>query len=564
MATVLYIDHRPDERGDMLSQLLERGYDALTAECGHSGLAAALRHKPDLVLCQTELTEMSGLEVLQQLRDSGGECESTLFVLLSMEQDQQKRQHHIDLGADDSLPGDMDFGQLMAHLAARLRIIDRQTHRRERELIKLYNALTRPAPEVSISTDKDRIESMPGLPDRHTFAKIASARLLAAHEEGAETHLTLIEVPGLDVLANGAGDPAAGKLLSDIGVLLASQSGDAAGILDKDRFGLIHGNEIDSAQLRQSIDQLISDSGLDQKGVAAITAPVELSADGLSAEEAVRALVYAVNHFADQGSENFTITNLQEGIAGFLKDTVARISSLRGDINGNRIELHFQPIVELASRKPHHYEALARFPDGKSPYQTIIFAEQVGMVQELDLAICQKVIEYIEQNIHDPGTIEVAMNLSAQSIESSVFISVLRKMLSRLGNNRHQVLLEITESVQIRDFEAVSKVVRQLREDGHRVCLDDFGAGDSNFNYLRMFEVDFVKIDGVYVRDVLRSKRDQAFIRAIARLCQEIGVGTVAEFIEDGKQADSLKNLGVDFGQGHLFGKPAPHPLGRI
>ncbi len=123
------------------------------------------------------------------------------------------------------------------------------------------------------------------------------------------------------------------------------------------------------------------------------------------------------------------------------------------------------------------------------------------------------------------------------------------------------MLLEITESVQIKDYEAVSNVVRQLRADGYHICLDDFGAGDSNFNYLRIFDVDYVKIDGVYVRDVLRSKRDQAFIRAIAQLCEEINVATVAEFVEDEKQAKSLKSLGVLLGQGYLFGKPAPRPV---
>ncbi len=545
----------------MLARLLAVGYEALAVEGGQSGLAAAVRNKPDLVLCQSEMTEISGLEVMQQLRDASKECEATLFILLSEEQDQHIRQQHIEQGADDSLPNSINFDQLNMQLAARLRIVERQTQRRERELITLYNALNKQMAAVKSSpgesTDAPAIEKKPALPDRDAFTKIASERLKVAQENGVEAHLTLIEVPGLDALANSDGDAAAGKLLSAIGDLLSSQSDDSAGRLDKDRFGLVHGDEVDSKDLQQSIDRLIGDSGLDAKGIAVATAPVALSADGLSPEDAARALVYAVNRFAEQGSANFTITNLHEGIAACVEDTVARITNLRGDINGKRIDLHFQPIVELTSRELHHYEALARFPGGASPYETIVFAEQIGMVQELDLAICQKVIEFVEQNSLDISPIEVAMNLSAQSIESGVFITVMRKMLSKLGKRRGRVLLEITESAQIKDYETVSKVVQQLRQDGHRVCLDDFGAGDSNFNYLRMFEIDFVKIDGVYVRDVMRSKRDQAFIRAIARLCQEIKVGTVAEFVEDEKQAGSLKNLGVDLGQGYLFGKPS-------
>ncbi len=558
MAKVLYIDERQSDREDMLAQLLACGYEALAAEDGARGLATAFRTRPDLVLCQNEMTDMSGLQVLEQIRGAGKDCEDMLFVLLSQAEEAHIHQQHIQHGADDSLPNAMQFDHLNTLLTARLRVIERQNLRRERELIKLYNALSKQkaAPQnndVASPPPKAR----PALPDRDSFSKLATEHLKAAQVNGDDAHLTLIEVPGIEALSNTGNSAAADKLLADIGQLLASKSDGGAGQLDANRFGVVHDDNIDSADLRQSIDLLIHDSGLDVQGVSAAMAPVALSANGLNPEEAARALLYAINHFAEQGSANFTITNLQQGIAAYVDDMLGRITKLRGDIGGKRIELHFQPIVDLASREPHHYEALARFPGGGSPYQTIIFAEKIGMVQELDLAICQKILEFVEQNSHDISPIEVAMNISAQSIESSVFVTMMRKMFAKLGKARSQILLEITESVQIRDYEAVGKTVNQLRQDGHRVCLDDFGAGDSNFNYLRMFDVDFVKIDGIYVRDVMRSKRDQAFVRAIARLCKEIGVSTVAEFVEDEKQAGSLKNMGVNFGQGYLFGKPS-------
>jgi|GEM_PF-1480123 len=558
MAKVLYIDDRQTDREDMLARLLACGYDALAADDGACGLATALRTRPDLVLCQNEMTDMSGLQVLERIRRAGKDCEDMLFVLLSQAEEAHIHQQNIEHGADDSLPNSMQFDQLNTQLTARLRIIARQNQRRERELIKLYNALSKQkaAPQYdSAALPPPKVK--PALPDKDSFSKLAIDRMNAVQLNGGDAHLTLIEVPGIEALSSTDNSAAADKLLADIGQLLASKSDGGAGQLDTNRFGVVHDDEVDSADLRQSIDQLIHDSGLDAQGVSAAMAPVALSQDGINPEEAVRALVYAVNVFAEQGSANFTITNLQEGIAACVDDTLTRITKLRGHIDGKQIDLHFQPIVQLASREPHHYEALARFPDGESPYQTIVFAEKIGLVQELDLAICQKVIEFVEQNSQDISPIEVAMNISAQSVESSVFVSVMRKMLSRLGKARRQILLEITESVQIKDYEAVSKIVSQWRQDGHRICLDDFGAGDSNFNYLRMFDVDFVKIDGIYVRDVLRSKRDQAFVRAIATLCKEIGVSTVAEFVEDEKQLGSLKNLGVNYGQGYLFGKPA-------
>ncbi|MFP5469658.1 MAG: PleD family two-component system response regulator, partial [Alphaproteobacteria bacterium] len=92
MAKVLYIDERPAERGDMLLRLLAAGYEAVGAENGQSGLASAVRDRPDLVLCQSEMSGMSGLDVVRQLRDASKECEATLFILLSEEQNQDIRE----------------------------------------------------------------------------------------------------------------------------------------------------------------------------------------------------------------------------------------------------------------------------------------------------------------------------------------------------------------------------------------------------------------------------------------------------------------------------------------
>ena len=559
MVKILYIDERTERRDAMLALLTDAGYEALVAENGTSGLTGALHARPNLVLCQSDLTETPALEVMQKLRAASQEYEAILFILLAQEEDQDRRQHYLDQGADDSLPGNVDFELLNRELAARLGIVERQTRRRERELIKLFNAMNRKSSASGHSAAPDPVKK-PALPDRESFTRLAGERLKAAQEEGAGAHLTLIEVPGLDALSGSEDEDAAGRLRAEIENLLLSQAGEGAGKLDKDRFGLIEGEEADKQALQDSLHQLINTSGLQEKGVGAVIAPVTLSTDGLSQEEAARALVYAVNRFADQGSANFNITSLQESLSGCIQDTVERITSLRGNINGKHLSLHYQPIVDLHSREPHHYEALARFSDGASPYEMIVFAEQVGLAHELDYAICQKIIEFVSMNSLEPVPVDVAINLSAGSLESGVFISVMRQMFAKIGESRKTILLEITESARIKDFEAVARTIQTLRKDGFRICLDDFGAGESNFNYLRMFEVEYVKIDGIYVRDVLRSQRDQAFIRAIAHLCKDIGVHTVAEFVEEEKQAKSLKSLGVNLGQGYLFGKPAPAP----
>src|SRR5262249_37678626 len=101
-------------------------------------------------------------------------------------------------------------------------------------------------------------------------------------------------------------------------------------------------------------------------------------------------------------------------------------------------------------------------------------------------------------------------------------------------------------------------LVSRLRQRGFRVCLDDFGAGSSSFHYLNSFPVDFVKIDGKYVKNAIDSPRDRAFLKAMAQLCHDLDTATIAEMIETDAQAQLMRDLGVGYGQGYLFGKPAP------
>ena len=410
----------------------------------------------------------------------------------------------------------------------------------------------------SISADDD---TGAALPDKADFIQIAKEKMLAAGESAVDSELTLIDLPGLEEITAQGADPAvAGALRREIENFLRQQSedGESAGKLDEGRFGIVHGNAVTTEQLQRNVTSLVAASGLGKFGLTPSAQAVALTPHELSDEEAGRALVYAINSFAEKGADSFNISNLNDGMAAYIDDTVGRISDLRGTIGGKMLDLHFQPIVDLSTRHTHHYEALARFSDGRGTFETITFAEEIGMIEDFDLEVCQQALMHVRRMQSEGTLVPLAINLSAKSAESPVFVTAMRKLLKPLGSARRNIIFEITESARIRNYEQVAELVKQLQLDGHQVCLDDFGAGESNFNYLRLLEVDYVKIDGAYVKDVLRSPRDQAFIRAIAKLCQDIRVQTVAEFVEEESQAITLNNLGINHGQGYYFGKPAP------
>ncbi|MEK9971405.1 MAG: EAL domain-containing protein, partial [Ferrovibrio sp.] len=258
----------------------------------------------------------------------------------------------------------------------------------------------------------------------------------------------------------------------------------------------------------------------------------------------------------------FALHSTEESLKALLQKTVSRVRALRSAVSSRQFDLVFQPIVRLDTRTLHHYEALSRFEGGGSPFETIRLAEGVHMIGEFDLAVVHRVVEMLSERRRQGDRIDVAVNLSGHSLESAVFMAALREILADDPGLRSQLIFEITESTQITNLVHAANAVRQLRDDGHSVCLDDFGAGAASFPYLQALEVDYVKIDGAYVKalQIAGQTRDQAILKGMVWLCKELGIGTVAEMVETEDQARLLLDFGIDYGQGYLFGYPEPVP----
>lgn len=242
-------------------------------------------------------------------------------------------------------------------------------------------------------------------------------------------------------------------------------------------------------------------------------------------------------------------------------DTLQRMSAFASVIDGEDFELAFQPIVDLATGELDHFEVLSRFSGEVSPFEKIRFAEEIGIIERLDIAVCTRALALLRSP--PPGAarpLRLAVNLSGRSIANPVFIRLLLALLDQHRDLAGQLSLEITESVQLTDLAQADRVIQECRLRGFAVCLDDFGAGAASFPYLQSLIIDGVKIDGAYIRKIGQSPRDDALLRGLVRLCSDLGVDTTAEMIETATQAEFLRSIGVRHGQGWLFGKATPTP----
>ena len=377
-----------------------------------------------------------------------------------------------------------------------------------------------------------------------------------AGQDGAR-ELKLLRLDGLSGAMRHLPPDRIAMLMQEIGAALRASSlgGDAAGRLDDETFGLVARAEPGpgrDAALVADLREAFRGAGLPDGKIGPRLSRVDLDAGEMSGGDVGRALAYAMNRFVNAQREEFSIRSLRDGLTAALDDTVSRFAQSRQIIGDRRFSLVFQPVVALTGRTLHHYEALSRFPGEANTFEMVGFMEDVGLVMELDLAVCKQAIAALKQH---PG-VKLAINLSGRSVQTEAFREELRRLLAPAATLSPRLLFELTESAAVEHLEEAAAFLGWLRELGHMVCLDDFGAGAAAYSYLRRFDVDFVKIDGPFLKAARDRPRERALIRSICVLCNEIGGKVIGEMIEDEATASLAKTLGIDYGQGWLFGKP--------
>jgi len=322
------------------------------------------------------------------------------------------------------------------------------------------------------------------------------------------------------------------------------------------RYGLLPGQApLDLPTLTSAVAEILKERGVNDVSVGAMA--VGLEAEGLSQVQATRALRFALAAFARGGNDALEKAGFAGGLAGFLDSASERAAVLRRSIAERRFRMAFQPIVSIADRTPHHYEALIRPLQADDsamshPGEFVALAEAVGLTEELDWAVVSAVCEAAGA----AGGTRVACNLSGLSLQSPKFREDMKALLENTPGMAERLVVEITETAEIEQEDEAVRMIELLREHKIPVCLDDFGAGAAAFRYLRAFKVDYVKVDGIYVANALQSERDRGFIAAMVDLARTVGAQVVAERIETEEEAALMLELGVRYGQGYLFGKP--------
>ena len=269
---------------------------------------------------------------------------------------------------------------------------------------------------------------------------------------------------------------------------------------------------------------------------------------------ALRALRVAVEGCLKDGGS----VNPEQAFSAALSQTLTDAQAFKTMVRDRRFELHYQPVVDLRTGAVHHFEALSRFKGKDSPASSIRMAEEMALIDHFDVAVAEKALSRLRQP--GGGLLKIAVNVSGASLTDDRYIQALLRMTSARPEERKRLILEVTESAALSDVDAANLRLGALRSAGIKVCIDDFGAGAASYDYLRRLSVDTVKIDGSFVQGLEKDPRARTLISHLVELCRSLEVETIAEMIETQAAADVLREIGVDFGQGWLFGRAEAEP----
>ncbi len=416
-------------------------------------------------------------------------------------------------------------------------------------------------------------DPLTGLYNRRHFNNMLEYEIGRSERHGHEFALLLLDLDDFKDVNDSYGHPAGDAVLVRIAEILRChlRKGDLATRIGGDEFVVMlmetgHSGAIEVAdKLGKALRAHVFEVPGDERSfhITASIGVVVYPRDARTETDLLAGVDIAMYRAKELGKDGACTL---ESMPGQLRATrVSRdyAESLRVALREERIVPFFQPIVDCVSGEIFACETVARLqePDGRtiSAGAFIDTVEKYGLARDLDRLIIRRSLEAVAARMRAGGLpMRVFINLSAQEIQGRGVLGFAEDVCNELGIPPNRVVFEILERDAIGDMTNMRKFLAKLRTKGFAFALDDFGSGYNSFHYLRELHFEYVKIDGAFVRSIVDSTIDRALVHNLTRLCKEIGIQVVAEFVESAQILDMLRDVGVDYVQGYHVGLPRP------
>ncbi len=434
--------------------------------------------------------------------------------------------------------------------------------RREREF----------ATQLSFQASHD---TLTGLINRREFERRLDHALVSAREQGRHHAMMYLDLDQFKVVNDTCGHAAGDEFMRQISVVLQERlrEGDTLARLGGDEFGVLLENcQIENAMriadtLRQSIADFHFVVNQRTFAVGVSVGLVNMADGSLTLTEVLSAGDAACYMAKEKGRNRVQLYHPKDTELAMRHGEMEWVGRIQDALSTGRFCLYTQRIVpvDVGQRSTRMFELLVRMIDERGelvpPMAFIPAAERYNLMPQIDRWVTQKALATMAaRRIKLRESETCIINLSGASIGDERFLDFIRTELNKSGAPKGSVCFEVTETAAIANLAKATRFISELKALGCLFSLDDFGSGMSSFGYLKHLPVDFLKIDGSFVRDMLSDPIDNAMVEAINQIGHVMGKRTIAEYVEHEGILERLREIGVDYAQG--FGISVPKPFG--
>jgi diguanylate cyclase (GGDEF)-like protein/PAS domain S-box-containing protein len=422
-------------------------------------------------------------------------------------------------------------------------------------------------------------DSLTGLINRAEFEKRLSLALKSAAQMGRHHAVMYLDLDQFKIVNDTCGHAAGDQLMRQVTALLQRRlrEGDTLGRLGGDEFGvLLESCPPDhSVRIAETLRQTMKDLHFVWEGrsfnVSVSIGLVNVD-DGLFTLADVMSAADAACYMAkDKGRNRVQVYRRGDTELSMRQGEMEWVGRIQKALDEDRFVLYAQDIVEIEPRQgrgqggSHHCELLIRMlgEDGAlvPPMAFIPAAERYGLMPSIDRWVVRTAFATLSRLRSDPAGEPIshcAINLSGATLGDEQFLDYVREQFERFKLQRDWICFEITETAAIANLDKAAQFIEALKDLGCLFSLDDFGAGMSSFGYLKHLPVDYLKIDGGFVKDMADDPIDRAMVEAINSVGHVMGKKTIAEFVDSDRVMAALREVGVDYAQGYWVAKPRP------
>ncbi len=413
-------------------------------------------------------------------------------------------------------------------------------------------------------------DQLTGLANRNEFENVLMEALHDIKLNHSCHSLCLIKIRQMKLINEATGYLAGNELIKAFSCRLkeSTRRNDFLARVGNDEFGLVLW-DVDTSLAEKIISKLLrqlSDFHFDWNDkdylVGAVVGITKVDSNLDSWAEVVQQADIACSQAMQGGNYQYCVYEPSTVDIKSHQQEAQWVSKLVKAVRNDLLEFYQQPIVSLGNR-PHlnHCELLLRVQEGNgqtsSPGAFLLAAEKYNMINMIDRWVVLNSFRWLAEN-RNLSLDHININLSGISITKPEFLRYIDELMSAYLVPANKVCFEITETAAVENINTARDFIVTIKEFGCRIALDDFGTGMASFSYLKNLPVDYVKIDGEFVREILQDRISESMVRAINDVAHEMGALTIAEYVENDAIKDRLLSLGIDFAQGYGIGKPQP------